>query len=87
MRRIAALTSSRDSACGPIRLRRLFADVFGNNVLSQLSLRLRVLRERDDEGRPRAGPLLRARPSVPARVHGAAGNSGRFIHCSQEVMR
>ncbi len=42
MRRTAALTSSRDSACGPIRLRRLFADVFGNNVLSQLSLRLRA---------------------------------------------
>jgi len=54
MRRTAAPTSSRDSAYGPIRLRRLFADVFGNNVLSQLSLRLRVLRERDDEGR--AGP-------------------------------
>jgi hypothetical protein len=51
MRRTAALTSSRDSACGPIRLRRLFADVFGNDVLSQLSLRLRMLRERDDEGR------------------------------------
>jgi len=42
MRRTAALTSSRDSACGPIRLRRLFADIFGNNVLSQLSLRLRA---------------------------------------------
>ena len=35
----------------PIRLRGLFADVFGNDVLSQLSLRLRMLRERDDEGR------------------------------------
>jgi hypothetical protein len=50
MRRTAALTSSRDSAYEPIRLRRLFADVFGNDVLSQLSLRLRVLRERDNEG-------------------------------------
>ena len=51
MRRTVALTSSLDSACGRIRLRRLFADVFGNDVLPELSLRLRVLRERDDKGR------------------------------------
>lgn len=68
MRRTAALTSSRDSACGPIRLRRLFADVFGNDVLSQLSLRLRVLRERDNEGRAEiALAVLIARPAADSR--------------------
>jgi hypothetical protein len=67
MRRTAALTSSRDSASGPIRLRRLFADVFGNDVLSQLSLRLRVLRERDDEGRAEI-PIVVA-PAHPGYGH------------------
>lgn len=68
MRRTAALTSSRDSACGPIRLRRLFADVFGNDVLSQLSLRLRVLRERDNAARAEiALAVLIARPAAHSR--------------------
>lgn len=68
MRRTAALTSSRDSACGPIRLRRLFADVFGNDVLSQLSLRLRVLRERDNAARAGiALAVLIARPAAHSR--------------------
>ena len=62
MRHTAALTSSLDSACGSIRLRRLFADVFGNDVLPELSLRLRVLRDRDDKGRGEIPIVARAYP-------------------------
>jgi hypothetical protein len=67
MRRPAGLTSSRYGASGAIRFRRLFADVFGNDVLPQLSLRLRLLRQRDSEGRAEIPNV--ATPAYPVYGH------------------